>query len=75
MVPVSTKPLHLAGITRRFKERVALDDVSLDVAPGELVGLVGPNGSGKTTLLKIVAGFPRPSRGEARVFGLDPFRE
>ena len=68
-------PLLLDRITRRFGSRTALDDVSLDVGPGELVGLVGPNGSGKTTLLKIVAGFLRPTSGEARVFGTDPFRE
>jgi len=68
-------PLRLADVTRTFGARTALAGASLEVRPGELVGLVGPNGSGKTTLLKIVAGFLRPDGGEARVFGLDPYRD
>ena len=68
-------PLQLAGVTRRFGARTALAGASFEVGPGELIGLVGPNGSGKTTLLKVVAGFLRPDEGQARVFGLDPYRD
>jgi len=48
--------MRLSHITRRFGANVAVDDVSLDLAPGEIVGLVGENGAGKTTLMSIAAG-------------------
>jgi len=60
------------GLSKRFGRRVALDDVDLSVAPGELVGLLGPNGAGKTTLLRLVLGLVRPSGGELTVFGEPP---
>jgi len=50
----------------------ALTDLSLDVRPGEVFGLLGPNGSGKTTTIKLLLGLIRPSRGDAFVFGRDP---
>src|SRR5690606_31826715 len=60
------------GVTRRFGATVALDDVSLAVQPGELVGLLGPNGAGKTTLLSLVTGLRQPDAGVVRLFGRDP---
>ncbi|MCL3861627.1 ABC transporter ATP-binding protein [Actinotalea sp. K2] len=62
----------LDGVTRRFGETVALDDVSLEVRAGELVGLLGPNGAGKTTLISLVNGLRRPDSGTVRLFGGDP---
>jgi len=64
--------VEVAGVTRTFGPTVALDDVSLSVGPGEMVGLLGPNGAGKTTLLSLVEGLRHPDSGTVRVFGGDP---
>ena len=61
--------LKVEGLTRRFGERVAVDDVSFSVPPGEIYGLLGPNGAGKTTTIKMVCGLLHPDRGTARVAG------
>ncbi|WP_402469855.1 ABC transporter ATP-binding protein [Isoptericola aurantiacus] len=60
------------GVTRRFGDVVALDDITLDVGPGELVGLLGPNGAGKSTLLSLISGQRRPDTGTVRLLGGDP---
>jgi len=58
--------LELIGLTRRFGDIVALDDVSFSVAEGEMVGFVGPNGAGKTTAMRIALGVLRAHAGEVR---------
>ena len=63
--------LSLRNITRRFGSHAAVDDVSLDVEPGELVALVGASGSGKTTTLRIAAGYEHPDSGSVLVGGND----
>jgi ABC-type branched-subunit amino acid transport system ATPase component len=63
--------LAVEGLTARYGAVVALHDVSIDVAEGELVALVGPNGAGKTTLLNTVAGLVHPSGGRVRLDGVD----
>src|SRR5581483_3299330 len=60
---------------KRFGERTALAELSLRVAPGEVVALVGPNGAGKSTALRILAGVLRPSAGRAAIGGHDVVRE
>ncbi|MCR6649053.1 MAG: ABC transporter ATP-binding protein [Cellulomonas sp.] len=64
--------VEVEHVTRRFGNVVALDDVSLSVPEGELLGLLGPNGAGKTTLLSLVSGLRKPDAGTVRLFGGDP---
>lgn len=59
------------GVSKRFGEILALDDLTLAVRRGEVLGLVGPNGAGKTTALAILCGLLRADRGRARVSGID----
>ena len=61
--------LSARGITVGFGGVLALADVSLDLARGEMLGLIGPNGAGKTTLVNVLSGFQRPSRGDIRIDG------
>lgn len=69
---VSPAPaLSLRGLTRRFGALTAVDGLTLDVAPGELFGIVGPDGAGKTTTLRMLAGVLRPSEGTAILQGVD----
>ena len=58
-------------VTKRFGQTVALDDISVRVAPGELFGFIGPDGAGKTTLVRILATLLVPDSGAARVLGSD----
>jgi branched-chain amino acid transport system ATP-binding protein len=55
--------LELKNVRKRFGNVIALDEIDLDVHPGEVLGVVGPNGSGKTTLLNVISGYHRPSDG------------
>lgn len=61
--------LAVRGVDVRYADVVALEDVSLTVAPGEACGLVGMNGSGKSTLFRVVVGLVTPARGEVEVLG------
>lgn len=67
--------LELDSVTKRFGDVVAVDNVSLDVARGEILGLLGPNGAGKSTLTKMVCGMVSPTSGTIRVVGYDVQRD
>ena len=67
-----TPAIAVAGLTRRYRDQVALDDVSIELDPGSITGLLGRNGAGKTTLLRILAGQESPSSGDVRVLGQPP---
>jgi ABC-type branched-subunit amino acid transport system ATPase component len=58
--------LELQGLTRRYGDLVALDDLSFTVAEGQMFGFVGPNGAGKTTAMRIILGVLEPDAGEVR---------
>jgi ABC-2 type transport system ATP-binding protein len=58
-----------SGLSKRYGRRPAVDDVSLEVRRGEVVGLLGPNGAGKTTMIKMLLGLARPDAGEAMLLG------
>ncbi|HEX6069311.1 MAG TPA: ABC transporter ATP-binding protein [Longimicrobiaceae bacterium] len=68
-------PVVVEGLGKRFDETVALDDVSFEVRPAELFGLVGPDGGGKTTLFRILTTLLVPDAGRAEVLGLDVVRD
>lgn len=61
--------IHLANITKAFGDTVAVNDVSLRVAAGEIIGFVGPNGAGKTTAIALLMGFLRATEGTVTLFG------
>ncbi|MCU1466310.1 MAG: sulfate transporter, ATPase subunit, partial [Actinomycetia bacterium] len=63
--------ISVRGVTKRFGEFVALDDVSLDIPSGALTALLGPSGGGKSTLLRIIAGLESPDSGVVEIAGTD----
>ena len=62
-------------LTKHFGSTVALDDLRVEVQPGEVFGFLGPNGAGKTTTIRLLLGLIHPSSGSAKVLGLDPWRD
>jgi ABC-2 type transport system ATP-binding protein len=63
--------IEITGLTKRFGSFTAVDNVSFDVAKGEVLGFLGPNGAGKSTTMRMLAGFMIPTEGTARICGHD----
>ena len=61
--------LSINGLWAGYGSTIALEDITLQVSQGGIMGIIGPNGSGKSTLFKVVLGLLRPWRGEVMVFG------
>ncbi len=71
----ATSPVvTIDGASKRFGDDVALDGVTLSVAPGTILGIIGPSGAGKTTMVRLMTGALAPTEGEIRVLGEDPRR-
>lgn len=73
--PEAPPVIEVSGLRKAYGAKVAVDDVSFTVEPGEIVGILGPNGAGKTTTVESVAGLRVPDAGDVRVLGLDPRRD
>ena len=63
--------IEMKGLTKIYRKRAALDNIHLTVEQGERFGFIGPNGAGKSTTIKLLLDFIKPSKGSARIFGLD----
>src|SRR5262245_37148938 len=61
--------VEIVTVTKRFGTTVAVDDMTLEVLPGEFLSLLGPSGCGKTTTLRMLAGFDQPDEGFIRISG------
>lgn len=77
--PTTTGAVRIDGVTKRYGTATAVDDLSLDVQPGEFLSLLGPSGCGKTTTLRMIAGFEYPDAGDILISGrsvlnLPPYR-
>lgn len=71
----ATAAVEVRGLSKVYGRHVALDDVDLQVAAGQVFGYLGPNGAGKTTTIRVLAGLLRPTTGSALVLGHDVVRE
>lgn len=71
--PAGSPPaISVTGVTRRYGRQAALDDISIDIEPGSITGLLGRNGAGKTTLMRIIAGHEFALSGQVTVAGASP---
>jgi ABC-2 type transport system ATP-binding protein len=67
--------VDVSGLTKRFGDRIVVNDVALRVAEGEIVGFLGPNGSGKTTTIRMICGLLTPEAGRGTVLGYDVIKQ
>ena len=67
--------IEVAHLTKRYRDRVAVEDLSFTVGKGEVVGLLGPNGAGKSTTMRVLTGFVPATSGTVKVAGFDVFEQ
>jgi ABC-2 type transport system ATP-binding protein len=72
---LSEAPIFTEGISKSFGALTAVSELSLKIQPGAVYGFLGRNGAGKTTTMRMLLGLVRPTKGSARVLGLDPGKE
>ncbi|HEX4803146.1 MAG TPA: ABC transporter ATP-binding protein [Myxococcaceae bacterium] len=65
--------IEAKNLTKRYRDRVAIENLTFSVNEGEILGFLGPNGAGKTTTMRILSGFVPPSEGSAKIAGFDVF--
>ncbi|MDD6615631.1 MAG: ATP-binding cassette domain-containing protein, partial [Lachnospiraceae bacterium] len=63
--------IEISHLTKRYGEKVAVNDLNLTIRKGEVFGLLGPNGAGKTTTILMLLGLTEPSAGNAKICGMD----
>ena len=63
--------IKIKNLTKKFGHLTAVEDISFQVEPGEVLGFLGPNGAGKSTTMKMITGFLTPTMGEIEVCGFD----
>ena len=64
--------LSIQSLRKTYGSTIAVDDLSLEIEPGEIFGLIGPNGAGKTTTVECLLGLRRPDAGSVQVLGMTP---
>ncbi|MGZ5207285.1 MAG: ATP-binding cassette domain-containing protein [Caldimonas sp.] len=69
-MPMPAPLLRIAHLTKKFGDATVVDDLSLEIMPGECLGVIGPNGAGKTTTIRVCLGLTGPDAGEIEAFGL-----
>lgn len=74
-MPHCAKMIEVRGLTKRYRDHVAVEDISFDVEPGEIVGFLGPNGAGKSTTMRILSGYMPATAGTVKVAGIDVFED
>lgn len=67
--------IEVRGLTKRYRDHVAVKDLTFRVEPGEVVGFLGPNGAGKSTTMRILSGYMPATSGEVKVAGIDVFED
>ncbi len=68
-------PLKIDSLVKKYGDFTAVNRVSFEMKPGEIFGLLGPNGAGKTSIISCLVTLQEPTRGQCRIFGMDPLRE